>query len=132
MKITKTKSIGWLAIIFLSLPGMNLTVGKTPYGRPNPVAPTRAATLKLITGGFIQYQGWMIKSQRNPTGLDERAWEDEIEAMRSAKMDTVVIQRLEADGASFIPVPGDRGAVDPTEIILRYADAHSMNVFLGL
>lgn len=102
MKNIKTRPIAWLAVIFLSLTGMDLTVGKTPQSRPNSVAPTRAATLKPITGGFIQYQGWMIKNQRNPIGLDERAWEGEIEAMRSAKMDTVVIQRLEADGESYV------------------------------
>jgi hypothetical protein len=77
----------------------------------------------------------MMKNRRhpdNPQGLSKDAWKKELEAMRRARIDTIIIQRLEADGESFIPDRDDRKAVDPTEIILRYADKHKMQVFIGL
>lgn len=128
----KTKMISLLVTTFLFLTCLSVTSGKNQQSNPKSATPTRDTSMKSITGGFIQYQGWMIKNGRNPTGLDERAWENEIEAMRTAKMDTIIIQRLEADGESFIPAADDRSAVDPTEVILKYADRHGMKVYLGL
>jgi hypothetical protein len=88
-----------------------------------------------ITGGFIQYQGWMMKNRlhlSNPQGLSKDGWKKELEAMKRAGNDTIIIQRLEADGESFMPDCHDREAVDPTETILDYADDHEMQVFIGL
>jgi len=88
-----------------------------------------------LTGTFIQYQGWMMKNRRhpnNPQGLTQDIWKKELEAMQRAKIDTIIIQRLEGDGESFIPDADDREAVDPTDVILSYADTHAMRVYVGL
>jgi len=76
-----------------------------------------------IVGTFIQYQSWMMK-------LDERAWRLELEAMRRAGIRIVIIQWLQMDDSRFIP--GNDTAVDPTRVILEYADQHGMKVFVGL
>jgi hypothetical protein len=98
---------------------------------------SRAATASTmrITGGFIQYQGWMMRNRLHPSnsqGLSKDTWKKELEAMRRAGIDTIIIQRLEADGESFMPDCNDREAVDPTKVILDYADKHKMQVFVGL
>jgi hypothetical protein len=88
-----------------------------------------------ITGGFIQYHGGIMKNRRhkaNPLGLSRNAWRREVAAMHLAKMDTIILQCLEGDGEWFIPDPSDRTAVDPTEVILSYADLHAMKVYVGL
>lgn len=76
-----------------------------------------------IEGGFIQYQRWMTK-------LDERAWHQELAAMRKAGMDMIILQHLQQ--GDWKVMPNSPQATDPTEIILRYADAHQMKVFVGL
>ena len=76
-----------------------------------------------LDGGFIQYQPWMAK-------LDERAWQQELEAMRKARMQTIVLQQLQHETTRYIP--DSSAAPDPTGIILSYADAHGMEVFIGL
>jgi hypothetical protein len=76
-----------------------------------------------IEGTFIQYQDWMMR-------MDAGDWRRELDAMRRAGIDIIVIQWLEMDGSRFIP--SDRGAADPTRIILEYADAHAMKTFIGL
>jgi hypothetical protein len=85
--------------------------------RPNATARRR------IDGTFIQYQDWMM-------GMDEAAWRREMDAMRGAGIDLVIIQWLEHENRRFIPA--DSGACDPTRVILDYADEHRMRVFLGL
>lgn len=98
-------------------------------------ATTRTVNVAGITGGFIQYEGWMMKDRlhpSNPQGLSKDAWKKELEAMKRARIDTIIIQRLEAGGESFIPDCNDREAVDPTEVILDYADNNEMQVFVGL
>lgn len=75
-----------------------------------------------LHGTFIQYQPWMLE-------LDAEEWHAELDAMRRAGLDTLVIQWLEADSQRYF---GSDTAVDPTAIILDYADAHGMCVFLGL
>lgn len=90
------------------------------------------AASKPVTGAFIQYNSGIIKTKNNPDGWSENIWQDELEAFRQAGMDTIIIQFLELDKESFIPDPKDKLAVDPTEAILTYADAHRIKVFIGL
>lgn len=85
--------------------------------------PSVRAQQKKISGSFIQYQSFMMQ-------LNETAWIKELELMKKAGLDTVVIQWLKADQNRFFPVnsPGN----DPTEYILKYADANGIKVFLGI
>lgn len=76
-----------------------------------------------LDGTFIQYQPWMME-------LDADAWQRELEAMQRAGLRTIVIQWLAHNDRTFIPQQAD--AVDPTEIILSFADRHGMEVVLGL
>jgi hypothetical protein len=76
-----------------------------------------------IEGTFIQYQDWMMN-------MDAASWRNELDAMRRAGIDIIIIQWLEMSPSRFIP--SDRAAVDPTRIILEYADKHGMKVFIGL
>ena len=76
-----------------------------------------------IEGTFIQYQDWMMK-------MDARAWRRELDAMRRAGISVVIIQWLQMNDSRFIP--SDGAALDPTRIILEYADRHGMEVFIGL
>ena len=76
-----------------------------------------------IEGTFIQYQDWMMK-------MDARAWRRELDAMRRAGLRLVIIQWLQTESSRFIP--DDTTATDPTRVILEYADAHDMRVFVGL
>jgi hypothetical protein len=76
-----------------------------------------------LSGGFIQYQDWMRK-------LDAPAWRKELSAMRSAGMDLVIIQWLKVNGSRFLPANDHE--IDPTQVILEDADAHGMQVYIGL
>ncbi|MCX5754186.1 MAG: DUF4434 domain-containing protein [Candidatus Krumholzibacteria bacterium] len=84
-----------------------------------PKLPTRPR----IGGTFIQYQDWMMS-------LDSAAWLCELDAMRDAGINLVIIQWLEHENKRFIPA--DPAACDPARIILEYADEHGMRVYLGL
>src|SRR5579862_770404 len=66
--------------------------------------PGAAASGLRLDGGFIQYQDWMLK-------LDASAWRNELDAMRRARIDLIVIQWLQNDHTDFIPVSAQ--AVDP-------------------
>jgi hypothetical protein len=94
---------------------------------PGPAAgPAAGAMLPArprIEGTFIQYQDWMMS-------MDAAAWRCELDAMRGAGIDLVIIQWLEHENKRFIPA--DSTACDPTRVILEYADEHGMRVFLGL
>jgi len=81
-----------------------------------------AASPPRLDGGFIQFQGWMMD-------LSTADWKRELEAMRAAGLKVIVIQHLENGRRSFIP--SDDRAPDPTRLILDFADAHGMRVFLG-
>jgi hypothetical protein len=76
-----------------------------------------------IAGTFIQYQDWMMK-------MDARDWRRELDAMRRAGISFVIVQWLQMNDSRFIPA--DDKAVDPTRIILEYADDHGMKVYIGL
>lgn len=76
-----------------------------------------------LDGTFIQYQSWMMQ-------MDAAAWQRELEAMKRAGLRTIVIQWLAHNERTFMPA--EPGAVDPTEIILSFADRHAMEVYLGL
>jgi hypothetical protein len=76
-----------------------------------------------LAGGFIQYQDWMRK-------LDAPAWRNELSAMRRAGMDLVIVQWLKVNGSRFLPA--NAAEIDPTQIILDDADAHGMQVYVGL
>jgi hypothetical protein len=76
-----------------------------------------------IRGTTIQYQDWMMR-------LGAKEWQRELEAMRRAGIDTIVIQWLRDGTSSFFP--RHRWSHDPTEAILSYADDHGMRVFVGL
>ena len=76
-----------------------------------------------IRGTFIQYQDWMAR-----LGRDD--WCRELDAMRRAGIDLVIIQWLENGEASYLP--RHRWSHDPTGTILSYADDHGMRVFVGL
>jgi hypothetical protein len=62
--------------------------------------------------------------------MDSTAWRLELDAMRRAGIETVIIQWLEHENRCFIPA--DSAACDPTLVILEYADEHDMRAFLGL
>ncbi len=62
--------------------------------------------------------------------LGAPAWRRELDAMRRARIDRIVVQWLREDQTDFIPA--DPKAVDPTEVLLDEADAHGMQVFIGL
>jgi hypothetical protein len=110
----RTRTSVLLAAAILSLAaGCSLNDGKgAPGARRGP-----------IEGTFIQYQDWMMK-------MDERAWHRELDAMQRAGIRLIIIQWLEMNDSRFIP--SDSAAVDPTRIILEYADTHEMEVFIGL
>src|SRR4051794_12713774 len=76
-----------------------------------------------ISGTFIQYQSWMM-------GIDEKKWGLELDAMKGAGINTIVIQWLKSDHNRFYPIHVQGN--DPTEIILRYANKNGMKVYLGL
>jgi hypothetical protein len=88
-----------------------------------PAGGAGAAAWRRIEGTFIQYQDWMM-------GMDEAAWRRELDAMRGAGVDLVIVQWLAHENKRFIPA--DSAACDPTRVILEYADEHRMRVFLGL
>lgn len=62
--------------------------------------------------------------------LDAPAWRNELSAMRQAGMDTVIIQWLKVNGSRFLTAHNTEP--DPTESILDDADAHNMQVYIGL
>ena len=82
-----------------------------------------------ITGTFIQYQPWMRR-------MNEAQWLVDLGHMRQAGIDTIVLQwhqnRNPAKGTSESYSLQEGSALDPTEIILSYADEHHMKVWLGL
>lgn len=95
----------------------------SPAATAGPAAGTELPARSPIGGTFIQYQEWMMN-------MDAAAWRCELDAMRRAGIDLVIIQWLEHENKRFIPA--DSAASDPTRIILEYADEHGMRVFLGL
>jgi hypothetical protein len=76
-----------------------------------------------LTGGFIQYQPWMMS-------LAASDWRRELAAMRRAGMTLVIVQWLASGGNRYMP--DGPGHVDPTEVILEEADRTGMEVFVGL
>ena len=78
---------------------------------------------KRLDGTFIQIQSWMMKFEAND-------WHRELEAMRRAKIQLIIIQCLEFGSQRYIS--DDDRAVDPTERILQYADEHDWDVIVGL
>ena len=85
-------------------------------------SPAAESSRPPIVGTFIQYEPWMMK-------LDRAAWRRELDAMRGAGIELVVIQWLEFENERFFAAQDD---ADPTRIILDYCDAHGMRVFIGL
>lgn len=97
--------------------------GSTAVGAAGrPASRSGPAGLRL-DGTFIQYQPWMME-------LDRQAWRRELESLRRAGLKTIVIQWLAHNDRSFLPE--QKEAVDPTELILDYADGRGMEVFVGL
>jgi hypothetical protein len=94
-----------------------------PAATVGPAAGTGLPARSRIEGTIIQYQDWMMK-------MDARAWRHEMDAMRRAGIHIVIIQWLRMNDSRYIP--SDPGAVDPTRIILEYADRNGMEVFIGL
>jgi hypothetical protein len=85
--------------------------------------PTEAVTAPpRLTGGFIQIQGWMMD-------LTPADWERELEALRAAGLDTIIVQYLATSRQTYMP--SDPEASDPVRSILSFADAHGLTVFLG-
>jgi hypothetical protein len=86
-----------------------------------------------LDGTFIQYGSVAMQ-------LTEDQWHRELDAMRRAKIRVIVLQFLQrqgrpffADGTTSGPARRSRsGTADPTGVILDYADAHGMEVILGL
>lgn len=104
-------------------------------GLPGQSAARAPVVAYQIKGTFIQYLNWMMINKWNPGnrwGLDKATWEKELDAMRKANIDTIIIQWLQIDETRFIPEESDRQAVDATEVIMNYADKHHMKVILGL
>src|SRR5690606_10043083 len=75
-----------------------------------------------LSGGFIQLQRGMID-------LTADDWRRELQAMRDAGLDTVIIQYLQYNDFRFLPETDD--APDPAGRILEIADDLGMTVFLG-
>jgi hypothetical protein len=102
----------------VSLLLMLLPVSATGTG-----ARTGSPSKRRVEGTFIQYQDWMMSR-------DAAAWRCDLEAMERAGIDLVIVQWLEHENTRYMPA--DSAAFDPTRVILEYADAHRMRVFLGL
>lgn len=79
------------------------------------------ALSRRIEGTFVQYEPWM-------TRLGRAEWRRELDAMRRARIELIVIQWLEFEGVRFFGNDGN----DPTRLILEYCDEHDMRVFVGL
>lgn len=81
------------------------------------------ASPKRIEGTFLQFEPWMMK-------LDSASWRCELDAMRRAGIDLIIIQWLLYENRRFIPA--DSSSEDPLELIMDYADEQNMKVFVGL
>ena len=80
-----------------------------------------------LSGGFIQYQG-------ATTALSKDDWLRVCQAMLNIGLKTVILQQTEfQDGETVTSyIPRKKGELDPTDIILKFADDKKMNVFVGL
>ncbi|HSV74711.1 MAG TPA: DUF4434 domain-containing protein [Chthonomonadales bacterium] len=87
-----------------------------------PAAPVPAPGLRL-DGTIVQYQPWMLR-------LTRRQWAGELDAMRRAGMRVVVVRWLRHGRQSYIPAT--RSQLDLTGELLRYADRHGWQVYIGL
>jgi len=76
-----------------------------------------------LEGTFIQYQGWMMDMNANK-------WRAELDAMRFARLQWIILQRLGVGDRRFFT--DEPGATDPTAVILEHADKHGLAVFIGL
>lgn len=76
-----------------------------------------------LDGAFIQYSPATAR-------LTAEDWRAEMDAFHEAGLRILVLQWLKAGERRYIP--DEPGGVDATEIILAYADAHDIQVFVGL
>lgn len=75
-----------------------------------------------LEGSFLQYSD----SMTNRTFAE---WRRELDAARAIGLRTIIIQWLSHGNHEYMPAGS---GPDPTEHILRYADAHGLRVFVGL
>ncbi len=94
---------------------LSLSIGSMALAQEKP--------LRQIEGTFLQFQPWMMK-------LDNASWKRELDAMREAGLELVVIQWLQFENTRFIPA--DASSKDPVGVVMDYADKHGMRIFLGL
>lgn len=86
-------------------------------------APSEAPRL---SGGFIQFWG----SMKSQASMSEAQWQRFLQAMADAKMRIIITQWSAYESTTFIP-RGDE-FFDVTGAILRFAEKHDMEVFIGL
>jgi hypothetical protein len=103
--------------------------GATPRAATDNAAP--------LNGGYIEYWNNMLSTSKGE-------WENVLNNMRAAHMNTIVLKHLvykDPQGIEHLfVVPKDAkksselGATDPTRLILDYADStnHPMDVYVGL
>src|SRR5262245_50129944 len=85
-----------------------------------------AEPVPRLAGGFVQLDDGAMR-------LSGAQWAAFLGKMTEIGLDTIVVQRLELvrqDGK--LEVFHRDGAADPTAVLLRYADAHALKVFVGL
>ncbi|HSW46815.1 MAG TPA: DUF4434 domain-containing protein [Phycisphaerae bacterium] len=124
------KTIGhpaWVSLFLLSAAWADIgSVKSTAAGRGRE-GPTPTAGLRL-DGTFIQFQEWMLK-------LDDAAWQKELEAIRTAKMNTIVLQNTQVGDKRFFggaATATDAAGPDLVKTVLTFADKNGMEVYVGL
>lgn len=80
-----------------------------------------AEVVAPISATFLQYQGWMKT-------LPLHDWTSELEAMKRAKIDVVIIQWMQHNQEQYFIAEFNQ----ITELILSYADRNNLSVYLGL
>ncbi|MBI3037574.1 DUF4434 domain-containing protein [bacterium] len=86
--------------------------------------PIRVKKFPKITGAFVQFSGGDNDREHGPFSEQQKAafWERELESMKKAGLDTLIIQFNQYEGVHFS---------DVTRRILIAADAIGIDVFVG-
>ena len=137
LKFFITLSIG---TFFVNSPSVNAQSSKSKIANKT-ISNSITQVQKPLDGAFIQFWG-----ERR-----EKVWQQVMDAMKAAKMRTIVLQYLQnsiyeqkdINGCAIMETPvsftytdsykkdGDN-YIDPTEFILQYAEKNGMEVYIGL
>lgn len=79
-----------------------------------------------LSGGFIQFWG----SMKSPESMSEAQWQRFLQAMSDAKMRIIITQWSAYGSTTFVPRSDE--FFDVTGALLRYAEKHDMDVYIGL